>query len=144
MGGYAAAGAATERAAKRPKARTPHTQHLLTHTLTSPPHSQRMGLGRSLLRADDRDDDDEDDDDEDGYEDEEEDESEGGNPQRAFEDVVARYEREADAAGAAERAARRKAAAAGGAYFATRRRAATSTASLAELDLAGAPRPATR
>jgi hypothetical protein len=102
-----------------------------------------MGLGRSLLRADDRDDDDEDDeDDDDGDEDEEEYESEGGDPRRAFEDIVARYEREADAAGAAERAARRKAAAAGGAYFATRRRAATSTASLAELDLAGAPRHA--
>jgi origin recognition complex subunit 2 len=99
-----------------------------------------MGLGLSLLRGDNRD---ARSSEEDGESGEEDDVSEG-DPAAAFDDVVARYTAEADAAGAAERASRRKQAAAGGAYFASRRRAAASTASLAELDLAGAARGAAR
>ena len=98
----------------------------------------QAGLGRSLLRGagGDTEEDAEDEEDEEYDEDGEDDGAD--EPRRRFENVAARFAAEAEAADEAERADRRRRQAAGGAYFASRRRGPTSTASLAELDLAGA------
>lgn len=96
-------------------------------------------MGRHLLLADGAANSESDEDEEDEEDEGEGEEDEGeGDPRKRFESIAARYAAEAEAAGEKERAERRKRQAAGGAYFASRRRGATSTASLADLDLAGA------
>ena len=139
MGAFAAArGAGAERPAKQPRVRgRAAAPRSLALSACSPAIFPQAGMGRHLLLPDGAAGSESDEDEEDEEEDEEDDEGEG-DPRKRFESIAARYAEEAEAAGEKERAERRKRQAAGGAYFASRRRGATSTASLADLDLAGA------